>query len=165
VLLDRELALKRDSLGHGLLHGLLQFLRPGIERRAMKEERPRNVKVVRQRVKLVKLVHAIGHGVGERILLRVERAGLDHRDRFGEVHAQRRRADQLESAAVNFTRQDTDLHACHVGRHMNGPQCVGDVTEAVLEPAEDAVVAALLGLAHQVFTERPVHGRAGLRVG
>src|ERR1700687_193551 len=76
VLLDRELALKRDRLGHRLLHGALEIVRPGVERRAVEKYRPRNIEMRRQRVEFVKLMHAIGDGVSERIFLRVERAGL-----------------------------------------------------------------------------------------
>ena len=47
---------------------------------------------------------------------------------------------------------------------MDRPQPVGDVAEAVLEPAEDAVVDALLGFAREKFAERAVHGAARLRV-
>ena len=47
---------------------------------------------------------------------------------------------------------------------MYRPQPIGDVAEAVLEPAEDAVVDALLGLAREVPPERAVHRRARLSV-
>ena len=47
---------------------------------------------------------------------------------------------------------------------MHRPQPVGDVAEAVLEPAEDAVADALLGLAREKRAELAIHRRARLRV-
>src|SRR5262245_65750208 len=44
----------------------------------MEKDRPRDVEVIAQRVEAVELVHAVGHGVRERILLRVDGAGGDH---------------------------------------------------------------------------------------
>ena len=63
---------KATAAVHRRAHRALQVRRPGVERRAMEEDRPRNVEVVGQRVEAVKLVHAVGHRVGERVLLRVD---------------------------------------------------------------------------------------------
>ena len=120
----------------------------------MQEDRPRHIEVRGERVEFMKLVHAVGDGVGERVLLRIERAGLDLGDRLGEVQPHRHGAEQFEGAFLHVTRQHADVHALHVGRRVDRAQPVGDVAEAVLEPAEDAVVDALLGFA------RPAIGRA-----
>ncbi len=120
--------------------------------------------MISQRVEFVELVHAIGDRVGERIFLRIQSAGLDHGDGFGEVHAQRDGAEQFEGALMDLARQHADAHAFEVGGQMHGPEPVGDVAEAVLEPAEDAVADALFGLAHEISPKLAVHRRARLRV-
>ena len=43
--LDASSALERDRIRHRLTHGALQIVRPGIERSAMQEDRPRNIEV------------------------------------------------------------------------------------------------------------------------
>ena len=48
-----------------------------------------------------------------------------------------------------------------IRRRPHRPHAVGDVAEAVLEPAEDAVVDAFLDLARERLAQRAVHGRAG----
>jgi len=62
-------------------------------------------------MELVELVHAVGGCVRKRILLRVERASLDHGDRFGEIHAHRDRTEQFEGASMNFARQNANFHS------------------------------------------------------
>src|SRR5262249_49915106 len=72
VLRAGEVALEGDGRGDGFAHRVLQPRRPGIKGRAVKENRTRNVEVIGDAMEAVKLVHAVGYGVGERILLRVE---------------------------------------------------------------------------------------------
>src|SRR5947209_5847594 len=43
ILLDRESSLERDRGRHRLAHRILQILRPRVERRAMQEDRARDV--------------------------------------------------------------------------------------------------------------------------
>ena len=128
----------------------------------MQENRPRNVEVVGHGVKAVKLVHAVGHGVGERVLLGVDDAGLDPVDRLGQIHAQRHAAEQREGARLDLARQHADAHVLEVRRRVHGAQAVRDLAEAVLEPAEDAVVHALLDLVAEKTAERAVHRGARL---
>ena len=80
--------------------------------------------MIGERVELVKFVHVIGHGVGEWIFLRVQGAGLDHGNRFGQVHAHRDRTEQFESALVDLAGQHTEFHPLHVRGHVNWPQPV-----------------------------------------
>ena len=115
-------------------------------------------------MELVKFVNAIGHGIGERIFLRVQRAGFDHGDGLGQVHGHRHGAEQIERAPLDLARQHADLHALEIGGQMHRSQPVGDMAEAVLEPAENAEVELLLGLARKERAEFPVHGRARLRI-
>ena len=82
-----QIALERDRLAHGGPHGVLQVGRPGVEGGAVQENRPRDVEVVGERVEAVELVHPVGDGVGERVLLRVDLAGRDLGDRLGQVDA------------------------------------------------------------------------------
>ena len=70
----------------------------------MQKNRPRNVEVVGHGVETVKLVHAVSDGIGERVLLRVDGAGLDAIDRLGQIHAQRDAAEQLEGARLDLAR-------------------------------------------------------------
>src|SRR5262245_20957270 len=158
-----QLALERDRLRNGVPHRLLQIGGPGVERRAMQENRARDVEVVAQRVEAVKLVHAIGDGVGERILLRVDTAGFDHLDRLRQIHAHRCRAETLERACLPLARQHADAEPLQIGGRVHRPHPVGDMAEAVLEPAEDAVVHALLDLAGKHASERAVHRAARRR--
>ena len=108
----------------------------------------------------MKLVHPVGHRVGERIFLRVDGAGLDGGDRLGQIPAQRHGAEQLEGARLHLARQHADAHAGEVGGGAHRPQLVGDLAEAVLVPAEDAVVHPFLDLLRQKCPELAVDARA-----
>ena len=99
VLLDRQIALDHDGVLHRLAHGVLQILRPSVERLAMQEDRPRDVEMVGDGMEFVEFVHAVGHGVCERVFLCVDRASLDGGDRFGQIPAQRHGAEQFELCA------------------------------------------------------------------
>ena len=67
-------ALEGDRVRHRGAHGALQLGRPGVEGGAMNEDRARDVEVASEAVEAVKLVHTVGHGVRERILLRIDLA-------------------------------------------------------------------------------------------
>ena len=114
LLLHMQAALERDRIGDGALHGALQARGPAVEGGAVKEDRPRDVEVIAQRVKAMKLVHAIGHGVRERVLLRIDGAGGDHPDRLGEVHAHRYRAQQFEGPRLHLAWQHANCQACEI---------------------------------------------------
>ena len=104
LLLHVQGALKRHRFRYGASHGALELGGPGIERRAVEEDRPRDVEVIAQRVEAVEFVHTVSHGVRKRILLRVDGAGGDHRDRLGQIHAYRHRAEQLKCPGLHFAR-------------------------------------------------------------
>ena len=108
LLLDVQRALEGDGVLDRGAHGVLEILGPAVERRTMEKNRSRDVEVIAQRMEAMEVVHAVGHGVGERVFLRVDRAGLDHLDRLGEVHAHRRRAQQFERSFLHLARQHTD---------------------------------------------------------
>ena len=139
--LDRKLALERHRFRRGLAHRFLQRLRPGIELRAADEDRPRDVKVAGQRVEGMIFVRAIGHGIGERIFLRVDLAGDDQRQRFGQIEPLRHGTEKLEGALLDLARQHADGHAGEIGGRAHRAQPVRDVAKAVLEPADDPVIA------------------------
>src|SRR3954470_12080163 len=104
LLLHVQPTLEGDRVRDRALHGALKARRPGVEGGAMQEDRSRDIEVIAQRVKAMKLVHAVGHGVRERVLLRVYGASGDHLDRLGEVHAHRHRAQKLEGPRLYFAR-------------------------------------------------------------
>src|SRR5205814_10438367 len=62
--------------------------------------------------------------------------------------------------ALPISRQHADAHARQVVRRAHRPQPIGELAEAVLEPAEDAVVHALFDLAGEVSAELAVDGGA-----
>src|SRR5271169_6107508 len=126
----------------------------------MEEYRPRYVEVVGDRVEMMKLMHTIGRGVGERILLRVDGAGLDGRDRFGQIPAQWDGAQKLERPCLHLARQHADTHALKVRRRAHAPQPVRNMPKAILEIAEDAVIHAFLDLGRKEMTKRAVDGGA-----
>jgi hypothetical protein len=121
LLLLVQIALEGDRRRHRRAHGALELRRPGLERGAMHEDRPGDVEVVAQRVEAVELVHAVGHGVGQRIFLRVDAAGGDPLDRLGQVHPHRHRAQELEGALLHLARQHADAQPRKVGRPVHGP--------------------------------------------
>ena len=90
----------------------------------MQKDRPRNVEVVGDGVEAMKFVHAVGHGVGERIFLRIDGAGLDAGDRLGQIPAQRDGAEELERPRLHLARQHADAHAFEIGRRAHRPQPV-----------------------------------------
>ena len=104
----------------------------------------------------VVLVHAVGHGVGERVLLRVDFAALDHGDPRLEIGRHRHRAKQLESLHVDVVGLEPDAHSFQVRARAHGPQPVGEVPEAVVPVAEHAVVDAAFDFLRQKRTERTV---------
>src|SRR5215475_9717438 len=111
ILLDGAVALPQNGITDGVAHRVLQLARPGIERVAVQEDRPRYVEVAGERVEGMELVHAVGHRVGERVLLRVYGAGLDAGDCLGEVAAQRLGAEQRKGFRLDVARQHADAHA------------------------------------------------------
>src|SRR5262249_13217124 len=145
-LLHVQLALKRNRIRYRAAYAVLNIRRPGIEGGAMQEDWPRNVEVIAQRVEAVELVHAVGHRIRERIFLRVKVPGGDWGDRLREVHRHGHRAEQFERLRLHLARQDTDSQAGEVRRRAHWPYAVRDVPKAVLEPAKDAEVRALLDL-------------------
>ena len=78
------------------------------------------------------------------------------------MHA-RRRAEQREGALLHLARQHADGHPLHVRRRVNRSQPVRDVTEAVLEPAEDAVIRLRFHALRERRAEAAVHGGARRR--
>src|SRR5215831_18214488 len=64
-------ALERDGILHGLPHGELKILGPGVESRPMQEDRSRDVEMAGEAVKAIELVDAVGHRVRQWIFLRV----------------------------------------------------------------------------------------------
>jgi len=76
VLLERETALEGDGVRHGLAHGSLHVLRPGVERPAVQEDRPRDIEMIGDGVEAVELVHPVGHRVGE-VLALLRKGGID----------------------------------------------------------------------------------------
>jgi hypothetical protein len=107
-------------------------------------------------------MNAVGDGIGERIFLRVDGAGLDRRNRLGQIPAQRNGAEEIERPGLHLARQDANAHAFEIGRHMQGAQTIRDVAEAVLEIAEDAIVHPRFDPLGQIFAERAVDRRARL---
>src|SRR5262249_99424 len=75
-------------------------------------------------------------GIGERVLLRVDRAGLDGGDRLGQVPAQGDSAEEFEGPRLHFARQHADAHGLEVGGRAHGAQPVWYLTEAGLEIAK-----------------------------
>src|SRR5262249_44258384 len=132
------------------------------ELRAMQKDRTRNIEMVRHGVKTMKFVHAISDGIGERVLLRVDRAGLDGSDRLGEVAAHRDTAKELEGPGLHLARQDADTHAGEVRGRVHRAQAIGNVPEAVFEIAENAIVHPRFDLAGEKAAELTVDRRARL---
>src|SRR6202034_4584421 len=97
-------------------------------------------------VEVVEFVHAIGHGIGEWVLLGVEGAGLDAGDRLGQIAAHWHGAEQFEGPGLYFARQYADAHILEIRRHLDAAQAIRDLAKAVLVPAEDAVIHARLDL-------------------
>ena len=81
-------------------------------------------------------------------------------DGFGQIAAYRDGAEQFECSGLHLARQHADAHAFEIARRVNGPQPIGDVAEAVLEPAEDTVVDALFYLGGEEAPKATVDGRA-----
>jgi hypothetical protein len=103
---------------------------------------------------------------GEWIFLRIDGAGANPLDGLGQIHSHRHRAQQLESAHLNVAGEHANEHAREIGGPAHPPQTVRDVTEAVLEIAEDPVVEAAFDLPGEDLAEPAVHrdprGIAGL---
>src|SRR5215510_15870125 len=137
-------ALERDGLLNSLPHGDLKIVRPDIEGRTVQEDRPRDVEMAGERVKAMEFVHAIGHGVRQRIFLRIDRSGRDRGDRLGEVEPHRHCAQKLEGLRLHLARQHANAQPAKVGGCMDGACPIGDMAEAVLEKAEDAIADAVL---------------------
>jgi len=75
-------------------------------------------------VEVVEFVHAISHGVGERVLLGVERTGLDTGDGLGQIATHRDGAQEFECPRLHLARQHADAHPLEVSGHTHAPHAV-----------------------------------------
>src|SRR5262245_3916741 len=149
-------ALERDGLLDGLPHGDLKIVWPGIEGRTVQEDRPRDIEMAGERVKAMEFVHAVSDSVRQRIFLRVDRPRRDRGDRLGEVEPHRHCAQKLEGLRLHLARQHPDAQPAKVGGCMDGACPIGDMAEAILEKAEDAIADAILDRPYQRFAELAV---------
>src|SRR5438270_7376478 len=72
LFVDVKIALEGDRVSRCALYCVPQIVGPAVERAFMYEDRPRDVEVIRERVKAMEFVHPVGDRVRQGILLRVD---------------------------------------------------------------------------------------------
>src|SRR6266850_2299648 len=141
-LFHMQVALERDRVANRLPKLLLQRVRPRVKRWPVQKDRPREVEVIRRAVEAMVLVHAVGDGIREWILLGIQRTGFYGVDHFRQVHDSWGGAQQLEGPYLHLAGEHANRHAFHVGGRVNRPEAIRDMTKAVFEVAENSIVHA-----------------------
>src|SRR5215510_14757592 len=83
-------------------------------------------------------MNAVGDGVRERVLLRVDFPRLDGRERFREIHDARLGPEELERPFLDLAWQHADAEPFHIVGYVNGSHAIRHVPEPVLEVTNDA---------------------------
>ena len=156
-----HLTLDTGQFNRGLDQNLAHVGREGIELVLVHDDRAGGEGMPRQRQVLLDLEEFGVQDQRDRVLLAVDRAGLQRGEELGEGHRRRHSAKLAEGQDVGRVRRGADLEPTHVGGGVHGAAAVGQVAPADL-PRGDRLEVRALELRAQAVADRTVHDGGGM---